>query len=190
MSIVGFDQLFPTIVGNCLRKDLIQPVQNIIDNMHDDEWAEIGSASVHILDKDKKLKRAITKEVQTFLKEVLSIDTKLKISTSWFTKVVKGQSLVEHTHNNSWMSGCFYIHDNCEIQFSTEPPQILVEPKTLNLTNSYYIDYKPSPGTMLIFPSKTRHTAMPYKLDDVRYSLAFNFMPVGLQGSVDSSYRY
>lgn len=190
MSIVGFDQLFPTIVGNCLRKDLIQPVQNIIDNMHDDEWAEIGSASVHILDKDKKLKNAITKEVQTFLKEILSIETKLKMSTSWFTKVVKGQSLVEHTHNNSWISGCFYIHENCEIQFSAEPPQILVEPKTHTVINSYYVDYQPSPGTMLIFPSKTRHTAMPYKLDDVRYSLAFNFMPVGLQGSVDSSYRY
>ena len=31
---------------------------------------------------------------------------------------------------------------------------------------------------------------MPYKLEDVRYSLAFNFMPVGMQGEADSSYIF
>ena len=60
------------------------------------------------------------------------------------------------------------------------------EPTNSFMTYNFY----PKEGTMLIFPSKTSHTAMPYKLDDVRYSLAFNFMPVGMQGEADSSFRF
>ena len=190
MSIIGVDSLFPTVVGTCERNDLIKPIKNIIKNMKDDEWVEKGSVSVTILDKDKKIKKAITEEVQHFLKEVLSIETKIRMTTSWITKVVKGQLLDVHDHNNSWISGCFYIQDNCEIQFSSQTPQILVEPKVNTVLNSYWIDYEPAAGTMLIFPSKTKHTALTYKFDDVRYSLAFNFMPMGMQGSNDSSYRF
>ena len=155
MSIVGVNSIFPTVVGNCQRNDLIEPVKNIIKNMKDDEWVEEGSASVNILDKDKKLKKDITEEVQNYLKEALSTETEIKMTTSWITKAVKGQPLNIHDHNNSWMSGCFYIQDNCEIQFSTQTPQIKVEPKVNTILNSSTIVYQPTAGTMLIFPSKT-----------------------------------
>jgi len=190
MSIIGVNSLFPTVVGTCERNDLIKPIKNIIKNMKDDEWLEQGSASVNILNKDKKLKKAITEEVHNYLKEALSTETKIKMTTSWITKAVKGQPLNIHDHNNSWMSGCFYIQDNCEIQFSTQTPQIKVEPKVNTILNSSTIVFQPTAGTMLIFPSKTSHAAMPYKFDDVRYSLACNFMPVGMQGEADSSYIF
>ena len=81
MSIIGVNSLFPTVVGNCERNDLIEPIKNIIKNMKDDEWLKEGSASVTILDKDKKLKKAITEEVHNFLTEALSTETKIKMTT-------------------------------------------------------------------------------------------------------------
>ena len=101
MSIVGVNSIFPTVVGNCERNDLIEPVKNIIKNMKDNEWFKEGSASVNILDKDKKLKKSITEEVRNYLKESLSIETEIKMTTSWITKAVKGQPLNIHDHNNN-----------------------------------------------------------------------------------------
>lgn len=190
MSILGFDQLFPTVVGNCSREDLIEPTTEIINGLDESEWREFGTASVHILDKYEDIKKEITKETKMFLQEVMQFDTDIQMTTSWFTKATNKNQFEPHDHNNSWYSGVFYMQDNCEIQFSSITPQIFVNNKSNNLINSLYVDYTPSAGTMYLFPSKTLHRVKPYQREGVRHSLAFNFMPVGLNGVNDSSFNY
>ena len=71
MSIQGFDQLFPTVIGNCFREDLIEPTNKIISELDESEWREFGTVSVNILDKYKDLQKEITEEARMFLQEVM-----------------------------------------------------------------------------------------------------------------------
>tara|TARA_B100000927_G_scaffold286435_1_gene277931 strand:- start:25 stop:237 length:213 start_codon:yes stop_codon:yes gene_type:complete len=45
-------------------------------------------------------------------------------------------------------------------------------------------------GKMIIFPSTLLHHVKVNKTEKIRYSLAMNFMPVGIAGCGDSVYYY
>ena len=192
MSVNGFYRLFPTLVGDASREDLIDPVQKVIDSTTEKDWSTYTSQSVNVLQKHPKLKKEFTKTVKEFLKKGMLIQQDITMTTSWLTKNTP-EMFAEHRHRhtNCWYSAVFYLQDNSHIKFEQDNPQIYVAPKEWNMDNSSSFTLVANKGTLFIFPSFTYHAPMRGNdVHDVRYSLAMNFMPVGTVGDRDSTYTY
>ena len=50
----GFYRLFPTLVGDATREDLVKPVQKVIDSLSENDWSTYTSQSVNVLQKYPK----------------------------------------------------------------------------------------------------------------------------------------
>jgi hypothetical protein len=192
MSINGFYRLFPTVVGDATREDLVKPVQKVIDSLSENDWAKYTSKSVNVLQKHPKIKKEFTKTVKEFLRLGMLIQQDITMTTSWLTKNTPSMFAEHrHRHTNCWYSAVFYLQDNSHIKFERDNPQIYVAPKEWNMDNSSTYTLVGKKGTLFIFPSFTFHTPMKGDSNfDIRYSLAMNFMPVGTVGDRDSTYTY
>ena len=124
-----------------------------------------------------------------FLNDVLNYKQNIKLTTSWFTRRTPNIEENTHKHVNSWWSACYYLQDKSAIQLETDSSQIYVQPTKWTRLNSLSYTLVAKKGTLYIFPSSTQHTALPHNID-LRYSIAMNFMPVGVVGDGDSTYKY
>jgi len=142
------------------------------------------SKSVKILE-DKKLK----KEKETFLKaikeylDLLGYTKEFKILNSWSTKVEKNHQSQPHVHTNTWISGVYYTQDNSSIRFIKNWSSSSFFNLEFNNSNNIYSatkwDLKVKKNTLLIFPSELQHKIKKNELEENRYSIAFNVLPVG-----------
>ena len=187
MSVVKHWELFPTVVGECLREDLLEPVNNLIDKIPENEWGYQGSMSTDVL--CSGLKKQFTNEVKMFLENVLDYNQDIKLTTSWFTRRKPQNDSNTHRHANSWWSACYYLQDESAINLEQNTPQIHVVPSNWTRLNGLSYTLIAKKGTLYVFPSNTDHTAMPHN-SNYRYSLAMNFMPIGVVGEGDSTYEY
>ena len=121
------------------------------------------------------------------------------ITTSWLTLNPPGGSAQLHCHRNSFWSAVYYYHDNYdddsgEISFENpledkwdfffDQPDI----ETSNEFNAGSWRFKPQKKKLILFPSYLRHSVCLNESNDIRYSLAFNIVPLGVWGNVDSTY--
>jgi hypothetical protein len=180
--------LFPVVLGDVKLLDLVEPVNKIRKNCS--AWYDNQSTSTSVLNEHPEIKEVFIREVQKFLSGVLNMNCDIHMTTSWFTKALPNEESHWHDHNNSWWSGCFYFHPNCKIGFRQDESQIFVKPSTYHNLNSSEMTFSPSVGTLYIFPSKTKHKGLINEMKINRYSLAFNFMPLGIQGHRDSSFCF
>lgn len=187
MSVVKHWELFPTVVGECLREDLLEPVNNLIDKIPENEWGYQGSLSTDVL--CSGLKKQFTNEVKMFLEDVLDYNQDIKLTTSWFTRRKLKNNSNTHRHANSWWSACYYLQDESEINLEKDIPQIYVNPTVFTRLNGLARTIKAKKGTLLVFPSEVLHTPVAHE-KNLRYSLAMNFMPLGIVGEGDSRYEY
>tara|TARA_R110000803_G_scaffold147212_1_gene212857 strand:- start:588 stop:1148 length:561 start_codon:yes stop_codon:yes gene_type:complete len=179
--------LFPTVVGECLREDLLNPVNALINSIPENKWGFQGSLSTNVLTED--LKKEFTQEVKMFLNDVLNYEQDIKLTTSWFTRRTPNSEENTHKHVNSWWSACYYLQDESAIKLQQNPQQIHVEPTKWTRLNGLSYNLVAKKGTLYIFASSTQHTALQHNID-LRYSVAMNFMPVGVVGNGDSTYEY
>ena len=187
MSVVNHIELFPTIVGECERVDLIEPVNKLIKSIPENDWGYQGSLSTDVL--DDNLKREFCIEVKLFLRNVLNYNQDIKLTTSWFTRRKPDTIANTHKHVNSWWSACYYLQDESEINLEKDIPQIYVNPTVWTRLNGLARTLKAKKGTLLVFPSYVLHTPVLHE-KNLRYSLAMNFMPLGIVGEGDSTYEY
>lgn len=147
-----------------------------------------------ILNTDKSIKDGLSSICEDYIVNALGYDTKIQITTSWFTRTVRGGHCVDHTHCNSWFSAVVYFGEYDEgsssLMFSVNPPPILVPFKNPNFLNCYNLTIEAEKNKMVIFPSNLRHRVLFHDSDIPRYSLSFNIMPLGLTGEGDSTYEY
>jgi len=112
------------------------------------------------------------------------------IVACWANKYNKMQQLGNHTHSNGIISGVFYVtthEDTAPTMFNMYNPwtdfdnskdpynmlQLYDEPKLI--TDKIYS----KAGTLLLFPSHVKHSAMIMKKMENRYIIAFNCFPKG-----------
>ena len=138
----------------------------------------------------KSLKDELMKEFHLFASDVMKYSNKFEITTSWFTKSIKGQSSNYHNHNNCMFSVVLYLQtsENCgNIVFTDSiDKRYKLEKNSYNLYNSIEWGIKPEDGLLVIFPSEVYHKIAENKSDTTRYSLAFNVVPTGLIGNIDT----
>ena len=140
----------------------------------------------------KDLKKVLMNEFYLFTKDHMRYTNQFEITTSWFTKTLKGQSSNWHNHNNAMYSAVLYLQtdeNSGTISFNKyENKRFELEVQDFNILNSTEWKIGPVNGLFLIFPSEIYHKAQENKSDIVRHSLALNFLPTGLLGrtSADS----
>jgi len=158
------------------------------------------SIDKNILDKEEcsVLKNKIQNHIDNLMYEVLNCDSKqsFEIQNSWVNKHEAGDCADSHRHNNSIISGVYYIEVDSlsgHIQFEKDKSYYNLWSDTvsiemnnndekLNFFNAEAWAINPKNNDLLLFPSHLYHSVSENKSDRIRYSLAFNVFPRGTLG--------
>lgn len=117
-------------------------------------------------------------------------DVQLKITQSWFNYSEPGEWHHRHAHQNSYLSGVFYISTNPKdhiMFYSYKNQQIKIHPTEWNLYNAETWWLNAITGRLLLFPSSLEHSVPNVEGDKTRVSMSFNTFPVGLLGNMNDN---
>ncbi len=163
------------------------------------EVRSLTQETLRILENYPDLKGIIESSFNLFLYDVYGYDYKCKITTSWLTHLTKGDKIHPHNHNNCFYSGILYFGE----YYDKKTNLTLINPIPHNMR--YLLDnrsleegrdpcvqvdnyeLKPFTGAMYFWPSQIWHATVPLQADEVRKSLAFNFVPTENIYAGDSS---
>jgi uncharacterized protein (TIGR02466 family) len=193
-----FLNIFPTsIVGEIQNNILDKEVINYKNFLLNEKYLDNGtngecSHNQKILENPlfTKLKNNILLLSRKYLKEQDHLFEDVQITNSWSNKLSTNQSIYPHSHENSYLSGVFYLDFSSPIQF-TNPlsklwifkPEIKVNTSNPQQSKNYYLLH-PQPKLLLIFPSFLTHLVTKNSNDKERVSIAFNIIPKGEFGEI------
>lgn len=187
MQVLG---LFPTPVAIFkLNRDLTKKELNFVDECEKNLVTNIGnffSNNKNVLDnsKLKDIKKFILEKVQIYFNEIIKPQGNVKpfISLSWINFNYKNNFHHKHTHNNSVLSGVFYIDtiQDDKIYFYKEMHKIIdFAPKEFNTFNSDSWWITTEKNSLILFPSHLVHDVPITNRDSPRISLSFNIFVRG-----------
>jgi uncharacterized protein (TIGR02466 family) len=131
---------------------------------------------------------AVIAEAARAIAAVLAWDCELALTSLWGNVSGAGEPLHAHTHPNNLLSGVFYAcapEGAGATSFSDPRPQARVlRPKVLRDTplNSTEFRYRPTEGTLLLFPAWLEHAVTTSSSAGERITVAFNLMVKGPLG--------
>lgn len=176
---------------------------DILDDIKKEKFTFINSAEespsqisddLNILEKYPDTKDMVVRYFNTFKNGVMKYNnTSFKLSRSWATKTTKGHASHFHDHKNCMYSGVLYLGDSDEktapIEFldrNSANTSFLIKPTEYNELNSLEWKLLPQKNMIIFFPSSLQHRIGTHTSDVERYSISFNFFPVGKYGIEDS----
>ena len=144
------------------------------------------SVSDQVLDDFPELKRVLEQEVNDFALDVMGISDELRITQSWINVYKQGDSIHQHNHPNSIVSGTWY--------WSTPDTDILFHKHGLNSNTTWTMkldqrvtDSRPfaveinsirvSENDVVLWPSYLQHSVPEHRDSQPRKTLSFNAMP-------------
>jgi uncharacterized protein (TIGR02466 family) len=199
--------LFPTpLFTNVYSGPSLNNVIQFLDNttIYDGGMADsygFHSKNTYVLDEPecKLLRDYIMENVLLFGKETLLYNyEEYSLSQSWISVKRPGQHHTMHTHPNSLISGVFYYgEEDAEIPAITfhkpiagmnvsylSPTYQSDRRKSEYAWESFSVNY--TPGLLLLFPSYVFHSVPVNKSKKDRKSIAFNILPTGKIGDLNS----
>ena len=181
-----------------ITDEQLREIKNHLDNIKyykNDTGNNYTSASQHnFVFKDKELffiKERIMKEFIFFKNSILKYkNNDFIFTTSWVAKSKKNEISEYHNHNNCMYSGIFYVNtdENCgQLAFENlNNKRFNLIPTEFNIHNSQKFNFKPKNKMIIFFPSELYHKIEKNNSNITRYSIAFNMMPIGNIGSINS----
>ena len=117
-------------------------------------WGYDGKGDMRILESYPQIKKILLDNFTSFMNEIMMINsTKFDISTSWLTRIGKGEQSPMHLHANSFWSGVYYYDEDYDgtSPLTIESPLInhikdfgfFVQPDEANEYNSLTMDLYP-----------------------------------------------
>ena len=185
-------KIFPTLVYTLDCSDLIEPVQKLLDSIKWEDEFQGQSDDLYILQKDTDLSKDFVKRVNSTLSEI-NYSSSLQMTTSWFNKTYVFNGIGRHIHTNSFWSSVFYFEENCGDLFFNKDHSAITVPVTkenVELQMFGEMSFPAEKGTLILFPSYLPHYVEQDNIDEPRYSLAMNYMPIRRCGDDDSTYDY
>lgn len=191
--------LFPSTLGISHIKEDISNLEKIKDLEFSNTSASGSTSYVtntyQLFSNFEKEKTIIQSYFNRFKDNILRAEnTEFEMTTSWATKCEKGSYCQYHSHKNSFYSGVLYIDDvetGGALEFvdtGVRPTNIMINRSSdINIFNSETFFIQPEKNLLLFFPSYLMHKINVHVEEMPRYSIAFNFMPVGKYGVSDSS---
>jgi len=192
--------LFSSVVcGFIAEENFDEEYKKLKNELFDKTSSEIPnnqyiSKNKQVLDNFSSLNKIIFDHFNDFKNNTLKYETTdFKISSSWMTKTPPNAFGEYHKHKNCFYSGVLYFQDDIScIQFQSynvDNQSIKInDPTERNIYNSTSFKFKPQKNLILFFPSYLYHRMEYNSSGRTRYSLAFNFTPVGEIGKGSDSY--
>jgi uncharacterized protein (TIGR02466 family) len=184
---MNFHQIFPTIIGqiNCeISSKILLDINTLVNSdLENHEYYDfIVSKDKNILDRVPNLKSLILDYVHEYAKNALNLNKKIKVTQSWVTKQDEKSSLFPHRHQNSIISGSFYLNINENQSGITfykdddfrEKYIDWIDTTETNQYNYTNITFFSETGTLILFPSYLKHSVVKNSNNENRLSLAFN----------------
>jgi len=139
----------------------------------------------------KKLKKFIEHNIKIYVEEILNPKEELDfyITQSWVNVATQSLATYKHSHQNSIISGVFYVSvkENDKIQFYNPKVglhQIGFDSMEYNSWTSNSWALEVSNNTLILFPSWLEHNAL---IAGHRISIAFNVFAKGMFGIKNST---
>ena len=182
MEIKSFDGLTMDMFENENFDDSSNRVQN--NYMHE---------SIHFLNDYPEIEKELMIHFNAFKNQVLRYEnTDFEITTSWITKTERDGYCLPHNHTNRFYSGLLYFgeYDDNVGEFNlifTSCSQFGIIPTEDNIYNSTSWSHKPKKNSLIFFQSHLFHLITRHNSDTIRYSLAFNIVPIGKYGKSDTT---
>lgn len=187
--------LFPTAVGRTtLDRSLSESEMKFINELEvRPNKGNTTSKNSYVL-KEKpleKLAEFCLESANKYFQEVYKPkeDLNLYITQSWVNYTERGGFHHKHSHQNSFISGVFYVNASVEsdkVYFYNESyKQIKVQPTEWNVWNSESWWLEVGTGTLYLFPSSLTHDVPGVENDGRRISLSFNTFIKGAIGSYE-----
>ena len=125
-----------------------------------------------------KIKTWIKEKIKKYAKDVISTETDLIITNSWANRNEPGAGHPTHHHQNSIISGIFYLNVTSSMPptqfYNRYLPMIQLQRFTHNSMNAEYVDAPMTNGDLIMFPSDIMHSVNINQQNDIRYTLSFN----------------
>ena len=174
-----------------------QMTQKFINEGMEKNYANYVSKDKYVLNQPdaKEVKDFCQHHLENFYRTVFgdtSTKTEKEITQSWYNMNRKGEFHHEHTHQNSIVSGVFYINTSQEdvikfIDFKYDQINVYDTDSIQTPFNSVETPFKVSTGDLLMFPSSTHHSVPIIKEDNnIRISMAFNTF---IRGTVGENHK-
>ena len=162
-------------------------------------WGYDGKGDMRVLESYPQIKKVLLDAFIPFAKEIMLFSNEFDISTSWLTRMEKGDESPVHLHANSFWSGVYYYGEEYDdaSPLAFEHPLsnhikdfgFFIKPDGINEYNGLENIIYPRKNQLLLFPSYLKHSVYEQKSEKTRYSLAFNIVPIGHYGGGDSQYN-
>ena len=196
--------LFPKLVYTNILEDItdqqLYEIKNYLDNIqyqkidNSNKNTYTSASKSNFIFKDEKLfslKERIMAEFNFFKNNILKYENNDFIfTTSWIAKSEKNETSEYHNHNNCMYSGIFYVNtdENCgQLCFENfADKRFNLIPTEYNIYNCLNFNFKPKNKMIIFFPSELFHKILKNNSDIIRYSIAFNMIPIGNIGNINS----
>jgi len=157
------------------------------------EAESYSSKNNNILNDISYLKDEIYNNVKNYLNNIMKLKIDFQFTTSWVTKTFPNGYSQEHIHQNSFLSGVYYPagNKNFNIKFYKDVSFWSIQTIEDNDLNSDWYNINITENNALVlFPSNLRHSIEKNLSDKIRYSIAFNTLPLGEIGAGDSKINF
>jgi len=187
--------LFPKTIAvatlKTLTPDFIHSAIDYIDKSAQIDLSTDGSFTKeqHLLEHElfHDVRQEIIGLCKQFSESYDHIVEDITICNSWANIVTSGESIRVHQHANSYISGSFYLTEGSPFNIRNPGhfnlfgflPKLKDDPHPRSW-EGFTID--PKPGRIVMFPSGLEHGVHPSLSELVRYSIAFNAVPLGVIG--------
>lgn len=186
-----FMDLFPTSIAvsklETLTPDVIDRAIALVRSERLYDMGGHGSYTVEQQILERPVFAAVKAEVvrlcTEFSRGYSHVVEDIGICNSWANAVEPRQSIPAHKHNNSYISGSFYLTHGSSLSITN--PVFLnlfglmprVDGSNFRSWDSYSLT--PEPGMIVLFPSGLYHGVATSGSTETRYSVAFNAIPLG-----------
>lgn len=192
------EKLFTTpVLQFNLNRQFTKEEQNVfLDNANSVNHSKTDNTLSHVsTDKGvlndnrmSEIKSFINQSIFKYKNDIMKVKSncELYITESWIVYLNNGESVHQHNHPNSIISGVFYFND-AEITFINEKRQIIwFDESEYNEFNSNEHKMKLKQGDLILFPSTLSHCVRPIEQEKTRMSLSFNTFVKGIVSEVKS----
>ena len=190
--------LFPTSVWIAEKDlDLIskekKEIKNIIKEGMNRHYSNASSSNNYIFNENfKEIKQFCEQQIKEYVKEIINpkLELDFYITQSWLNVTKPNEFHHEHSHQNSIISGVFYIatEENDKITFIDANWKLKnlmqFEVKDYHMRNSTSWSFPVRNNELILFPSWLNHKVEPNKEATTdRISIAFNTFVKGTLGT-------
>jgi uncharacterized protein (TIGR02466 family) len=188
IDVLVSDLLFPTVVW---RKELSYDSSNLKDyviNLKDKDSGRVlsnyGGWQSNALKCGSHIELKEIEKILTDTSNQVCIEAKLpsiKLDNLWFNINIPGSYNSIHIHQNSILSGVYYIdvpEENMgDIEFfRSDDSQYFLKNNEQTFFGTERVVYKAKAGVLLIFPGWLRHSVQSNMSKQNRISMSFNFI--------------